>query len=103
MRIQVADQQVLKAVQSVLRATFALPKILRDRSPKTQPRSELLHLKLLQTGDLLIDALRLERDLSEDEGLERWRACREMVDHLAQDYASALAAWQEALEEDFRI
>jgi hypothetical protein len=102
MRIQVADQQVLKAVQSVLRATFGLPKILRDRSPKPQPRSELLHLKMLHIGDLLIDALRLERDLSEDEGLAQWRACRAVVDHLVQDYASALAAWSEAVEEDFR-
>jgi hypothetical protein len=96
--IQVAGQPVLQAVQTALKAGFILR---RDRCPKAQPRSELLRRKMLHTRDLLLDALRLEQDLSEGGGLEQWRACCTMVDNMAQDYASAVAAWCEAVEEDF--
>lgn len=102
MVIQVAEQPVLKAVQAVLKSSFALRAFHRNKPPGSQPRSELLRRKMLDIGDLLTDALRLEHDLSENEGLVQWRACRTMVDHMAQDYASAVAAWREAVEEDFQ-
>lgn len=85
-----------------MKAAFALPAFHRDTRPKTQPRSELLRMKMLDTGDLLIDALRLEQDLSGGEGLEQGRACRAILEHLAQDHASAVAARSEAVEDDFQ-
>jgi hypothetical protein len=101
MTIQGAGQLGLKAVQAKLKVSFVAP--ASHKSPKTQPRSEPLRRKMIGAGGLLIDALCPERDFTENEGQERWKTYRMMVDHMAEEYASAVDAWREAVEEDFRL
>ena|SRR5579863_3069575 len=101
MTIQSAGQPVFKAVQAKLKVSFVAPASHKSRKP--QPRSELLRRKMIGIGDLLTDALRLEWDFTENEGLEQWRTYRMMVDHMAEEYASAVSAWRDAVEEDFRL
>jgi len=105
--IQIAQQPVVKALQAVLRAAFLLPGSCGDRVATPPHRSELLRREMAFAGDLLINALGLEREFNsidlaqaDDEALEGWRAYRAAVDLMARDYASAVARWREAVLED---
>ena len=69
------------------------------------PRLEVAWRDMTAAGDLLIDALRLEQEFNETdptkaEGdeLERWRLHRNTVECIAEDYASAVSKWREALQ-----
>jgi len=108
MTIHVVEQPVFKAVQAILKAKFARPVSHRDTFPNTPARSELLRREVTLVGDLLIDALRLECEFgksnlttAEDEALSQWRTCRADVERLARDYASTVARWREAVQEEY--
>ena len=99
----IADQPILKTIQSVVRTMIGLH-IAVDRRQHDARNAELLRARLASVGDLLLAALRVELEYSEidlsqalPEELEQWRECRLKVEELTEDYISLIAEWREAL------
>ena len=92
------------AGQSLLKALIGAF-VNRSRRAQHGTRIEVLWREMTAAGDLLIDALRLEQefsksDFTEVEGdvLKRLRLHRNTVECIAEDYASAVSKWREALQ-----
>src|SRR5579872_1306495 len=100
------EQSVLSSLQSVFRAMLRLPP--PEGASANALLLEELWLEMVSSGDRLVDALQMERDFramdARDEVvLEQWRQYRSAVEHLAEQYATTMARWREAVEEDCQI
>ena len=104
MTLQLANQGAVKALNSVLGAIAQW-----NASGRAHHKDwiEARWLEMTAAGDLLIDAMRREQEFRKaditkggDELLEQWRIRRSTVDRLAQDYASAVDRWLEAIHGD---
>jgi hypothetical protein len=92
-------------VQSVIRTVLGFYRRGTSRDTKAQSfRGNILQQQLTYIGDLLLDALRLQRELGRidlnqaaPENLEAWRECRATVEQLTIDYASLVGKWREAI------
>ncbi len=70
--------------------------------------SELRRKEMLVAGDLLLDALRVESNLTlrcarrptDDKALQRWRKAREAVETLAAEYLKTIELYREAVRAD---
>jgi hypothetical protein len=100
----IPDQSALHTIRTAFVASILRPGFWNSRRKrrrlKLDPRLEVLQQDLIEKGELLLDALRLERHASQNDDFERWRSYRTMVNGIAQDYAAAVAAWRQAIEED---
>jgi hypothetical protein len=111
MTADLAEQNVLRTIQSITRTMMGLqPLPLPARRVREAAAVKQIRIRLLEVGDLFLDALRLEGefagiDLSEapEEELERWRECRTCVERLAEDYLSLIAEWRGAMEAGCRL
>jgi hypothetical protein len=103
MTMQLSDQPVLRAVQSIPQVIIGAT-VDTNRPAQNRTRLEVFWRDMTAAGDLLIDALRLEQEFSkidlteaDDDVLERWRLHRKTVKCRVEDYASAVSDWREAL------
>ncbi len=78
------------------------------RMDRRNGQREIWRVEMLATGNLLLDALELERYLKmrylrrpEDQLLARWKACLRTVKQLAQDYAIAVARYRTGIRSRF--
>jgi hypothetical protein len=107
----VAHQSILAAIQSVIRAMLGLESIVvqakRSRT-RAAARARDAYEDLAARGDRLLDALRLERELTanlpaESSGITegdmaQWTECRRGVEQLVEQYLISIAAWREEVE-----
>lgn len=78
------------------------------RSNRAQRKHELLSREVTRTGNLLLDALALERELRQlyerkpsGEGLRKWRNFRRALDFLVEDYVRAVARYRRTVKSIF--
>ena len=78
------------------------------RMDRRNRQREVWRVEMLATGNLLLDALELERYLKvrylrkpADELFAQWKACRRAVNRLAKDYALAIARYRLAIRSRF--
>lgn len=107
MRIQAAEQSVLRATQSVLTVMLGMRKPNKNECANNQAHTAALYREMTVAGDRLLEVLRFELkfrkiDLSYATGevLERWRICQSAVELCGEEYVAALTNWREAIVED---
>jgi len=109
MAVLLANEPILRTMQSAVREILGLQlSPSRKRLLSNDCDTEYVYIQLAAAGDLLLDALRLEKELSKldlsragDEELEQFRERRTAVEQLAADYISLVAGWREALQESW--
>jgi len=81
----------------------------RGRRSKLDHHLDALRKDLVEKGDLLLESLRRERNFEtcplpndSTEIATLWRECRQAVERAAEDYATALDRWQEALSDSLK-
>ena len=79
-------------------------------SNRARRRQELWKRETLAVGNLLLDALALERYLaaqsfyhSTDDLLRQWRNCRRILNRLVIDYLSAVARYRIVIKTSYRV
>lgn len=80
----------------------------RMRMDRRNRQREIWRVEMLATGNLLLDALELERYLKvrylrkpADDLLAQWKRCRRTVNRLARDYAVAIARYRTGIRNRF--
>lgn len=78
------------------------------RMDRRNRQREIWRREMLATGNLLLDALELERYLKvrylrkpADDLLAQWKRCRRTVNRLARDYAVAIAQYRTGIRSRF--
>lgn len=82
----------------------------RMRMDRRNRQREIWRVEMLATGNLLLDALELERYLKvrylrkpEDDLLAQWEHCRRTVNRLAKDYAVAIGRYRTGIRSRFAV
>lgn len=80
------------------------------RMDRRNRQREIWRREMLATGNLLLDALELERYLKvrylrkpEDDLLAQWEHCRRTVNRLAKDYAVAIGRYRTGIRSRFAV
>ena len=78
------------------------------KSKRARQKREALRQQLLATGNLLMDALALDRDFARryaqrptEDVIRQFKMCRRTVGHLVRDYAVSVARYRRAVKATF--
>ena len=93
----------------ILQTVYNALRVLTELRPHKPAEScaSLRHRQLVYIGDLLLDAMRLEQELGKidlsrvtSEEIARWKACRDTIDQLVEDYVATIESWRAAVVDE---
>jgi hypothetical protein len=102
----IPNQPALRTIQAVVESVLQTELVYTrwKRQPSSTRRYlDVLRDDLFRKADLLLAALRLERNFENlaihesEEVARQWQECRQAMERLAEDYAAAFDAWGQAI------